>query len=141
MECILIFAALFGASVGLNYYNGYPAVVFVGDVGTLSMGAVIAAGVIIGNLQLPGLIAIAPAFYELFSTAYYSLVKKVNRKTACQKPIIDDDGRLHPPKGAERYTLGFWLLSKKPMTEKNLVRIILGIYAVFGVLAVLVTIL
>jgi len=141
IDCILIFAALFGAAAGLNYFNGYPAMVFVGDVGTLSMGAVIGAGVIIGGIQLAGVVAIAPAFYEAFSTAYYSLIKKVNRKTAVQKPLMDDQGKLHPPKGAERYTLAFWVLSKRPMTERNLVRTILCIYGVFGLLAVLLTVL
>lgn len=137
---ILIFAALFGASAGLNYYNGYPATVFVGDVGTLSMGAVIGAGVILGGIQLAGVVAIAPAFYEMFSTIYYSLVRKINRKTAVQKPTIDDEGKLHTPPGASHFTLAFLILSKKPMTEKNLVRTILGIYAVFGVLAIILTV-
>jgi UDP-N-acetylglucosamine--dolichyl-phosphate N-acetylglucosaminephosphotransferase len=140
IEAGLIFAALFGAAIGLNYYNGYPAVTFVGNVGTLSMGAVVAAGVIIGNIELAGLIAIAPTFYELAATVYYSL-HKIERKSAMKNPIIDEQGRLHAPMGAERYTLSYWLLSKKPMTERNLVRIILGIYAIFGVIAVTVDIL
>jgi UDP-N-acetylglucosamine--dolichyl-phosphate N-acetylglucosaminephosphotransferase len=141
MESILIFSALMGATIGLNYFNGYPAVVFVGDVGTLAMGAVIAAGAIIGGIELAGAVAIAPAFYELGATAYYSLIKKVNRKTACQRPIIDDKGRLHAPKGAERYTLAFWILSRRPMTERGLVRMITGIYAICGIFAILVSIL
>ena len=140
IESILIFSAIMGGTIGLNYYNGHPASVFVGDVGTLSMGAVVAAGVIIGGIELAGVVAISPAFYELGATTYYS-IKKVDRKVLCQRPIIDDKGRLHTPKGAERYTLAYWILSKRPMTEKNLVRMILGIYAVCGLLAILVAIL
>jgi UDP-N-acetylglucosamine--dolichyl-phosphate N-acetylglucosaminephosphotransferase len=140
IESALIFAALMGAAIGLNYFNGYPAITFVGDVGTLSMGAVIATGVIIGNLELAGMIAIAPTFYELAATAYYSL-HKIERKAAMANPIIDELGKLHPPKGAERYTLSYWLLSKKPMTERNLVRVILGIYAAFGAIAIAVAVL
>jgi len=140
IESILIFAALMGAATGLNYFNGYPAITFVGDVGTLSMGAVIATGVIVGNLELAGIIAIAPTFYELAATVYYSL-HKIERKLAMANPIIDEQGRLHPPKGAERYALSYWLLSKRPMTEQNLVRVILGIYAVFGIIAIAVAVL
>jgi len=140
MESVLIFASLMGAAMGLNYFNGHPARVFVGDVGTLSMGAVIAAGAIIGGIELAGVVAITPAFYELGATVYYSM-KKINRKILCQRPIIDDEGRLHTPKGAERYTLAYWILSKKPMTERNLVRTILSIYAVFGLLAIIIAIL
>jgi len=140
IEAGLIFAALFGAAIGLNYYNGYPAMTFVGDVGTLSMGAVIASGVIIGNIELAGMIAIAPTFYELAATVYYSL-HHIERRSAMANPIIDEQGRLHAPKGAERYTLSYWVLSKKPMTEQNLVRAILGIYVVFGGIAVAITLL
>ena len=140
MESALIFASLMGAAMGLNYFNGHPASVFVGDVGTLSMGAVIAAGAIIGGIELAGVIAIAPAFYELGATVYYS-VKKVNRKILCQRPIIDDEGRIHTPKGAERYTLAYWILSKRPMTERNLVRAILSVYTVFGLFAIIIAIL
>ncbi len=37
-------------------------------------------------------------------------------------PIINDDGTLQPPKGAEHYTLFYYILSKKPMTEKRMVQ-------------------
>jgi UDP-N-acetylmuramyl pentapeptide phosphotransferase/UDP-N-acetylglucosamine-1-phosphate transferase len=135
----LIFASLFGCSVALNYFCGYPAVIFVGNVGTFSMGAVIAAGVIISGLEFVGIIAIAPAFYEAFAAVYYMLIKKVSRKRAMANPIIDEKGRIHPPKGAEHYTLIYWILSKKPMNEKDLVRVVAGVYLIFGVIAVLVS--
>jgi len=141
LEAGLIFAALFGAAVALNYFNRYPAVTFVGDVGTLSMGAVIGAGAIIGSVEFAGVIAISPAFFEGFSTAYYSFVKKINRKAACEARIIDEEGKLHAPKGAEKYTLGYWILSKKPMTEKDLVRTILVMYAISGLFAILFSVL
>jgi len=140
-DCILIFAALAGAAIGLNYYNGYPALTFVGDVGTLSMGAAIGAGVIIGGMELAGVIAVLPAFYEAFATFYYSLVKKVDRKEACARPVIDEDNRLHPPAGAERYTLAYLILHKRAMTERGLVRTILSLYVACGIIAVIVQIL
>jgi UDP-N-acetylglucosamine--dolichyl-phosphate N-acetylglucosaminephosphotransferase len=140
IHALLIFGSLFGCSIALNYYCGYPAVIFVGNVGTFSMGAVIAAGVIISGLEIAGIIAIAPAFYEAFAAVYYMVIKKVNRKHAMANPIIDKDGRIHPPKGAEHYTLVYWILSKKPMNEKNLVRVIAGVYVVFGAIAVLVSV-
>jgi len=136
----LIFAALFGSAVALNYFSGYPAVIFDGNVGTFSMGAVIAAGVVISGLEFAGVIAIAPAFYEAFAAIYYMAIKKVNRKPAMANPIVDKNGKMSPPKGSEHYTLIYWILSKKSMTEKNLVRTMLGIYALCGVLAILVSV-
>ncbi|MEM2899904.1 MAG: hypothetical protein QXT63_03860 [Thermoplasmata archaeon] len=138
-DSILIFSALAGAAIGLNYYNGYPALTFVGDVGTLSMGAAFGAGVIIGGLEFAGIIAILPAFYEAFATIYYSIIKRIDRKEACARPIIDSDNKLHPPKGAERFTLAYLILHKKPMTEKSLVRTILGIYTTFGIIAIIIS--
>jgi UDP-N-acetylglucosamine--dolichyl-phosphate N-acetylglucosaminephosphotransferase len=134
----LIFATLFGCAVALNYYSGYPAVIFDGNVGTFSMGAVIATGVVISGLEVAGMLAIAPAFYELFSSVYYMVIKKINRKPAMANPIIDEKGRLSPPKGAEHYTLEYWILSKKPMSEKDLVRVVLGLYMICGIIAIIV---
>jgi len=134
----LIFASLFGCAIALNYFSGYPAVIFDGNVGTFSMGAVIATGVVISGLEIAGMIAIAPAFYEGFAALYYMVIKKVNRKHAMAHPIIDEQGRIHPPKGTERYTLVYLILSKKPMNEKDLVKTILGIYIICGIIAVAV---
>ncbi len=132
----IIFLSLLGASVALYYFNRYPAKIFVGDVGTLSMGAAIAVGVIIGKIEFYGVIVILPAFFELLSTLYHNL-KHVDRKTACRNPIILEDERLKTPEGAKWFTLAYLLLSHRPMGEKELVHRILGIYALCGLLALL----
>jgi len=135
-------AALVGAALGLYAYNRYPARVFVGDIGTLGMGAALAGTIIVGHIELIGLVAIAPAFYEAGATAYYSLVKKVpDRRHACHNPVIGPDGILKPPRGAERYTLAYYLLSKRSMTEKQLVRFLLMLYALSGAAAVVLSVL
>src|SRR6266571_625560 len=124
----LIFAALLGSCLGLFWFNRYPARVFIGDIGTLGLGAAIAAGAILGHLEFYGLIAIAPSFYEAFATLYYG-ARGLNgkRRDACHNPTISDSGVLSPPLGANRYTFAYLLLSKKPMNEKALVRTLLGV--------------
>ena len=131
----LVFSVLLGASIALFIFNKYPAKMFVGNVGTLGMGATIAAGVIIGNIEFFGILCILPAFYELFATIYYGNVKKIERRDACMNPVILKDNKLKPPKGSERFTLAYLLLSKKPMHEKKLVGVILSIYVICGALA------
>lgn len=134
---IIVVGALVGAALGLYAFNRYPARVFVGDIGTLGMGAALAAGIILGHVEIYGLIAILPAFYEAFATAYYALVKKVpDRRYACHHPVIGPDGKLRPPMGAERYTLAYLLLSRKPMTERQLVRTLLTLYGIAGAAAI-----
>lgn len=137
---MLIFASLLGCSLGLFAFNRYPARVFIGDIGTLGLGAAIGAGAILGHLEFYGLIAIAPAFYEAGATFYYGFRRKNGeRKEACRNPVIAGDGTLRPPPGSEHYTLGFLILSRKPMTERNLVRVLLGLYAASGIAALLLS--
>ncbi len=135
-----IFASLLGCSLALYYFNRYPARVFVGDIGTLGMGAALAAGVIIGDIEFFGAICLLPAFYEVAATLYYIVAGNHNRREACQNPVIDSQGRLSPPKGSERYTLAHLLLSARPMTERKLVLVILGLYAISGLIALVLSV-
>ena len=133
----LVLAAVAGSSVGLYQFNRYPARIFVGDIGTLGLGAALAAGVIMGGIEVYGLIAIAPAYYEAAATFYYTFIRPTpDRRRACRNPVIRSDGRLSPPEGAEHYTLAYFLLSRRPMTEKRLVRSILALYAISGLAAI-----
>ncbi len=133
---LLIFAALVGCGASLYVFNRFPARVFVGDIGTLGMGAAFAAGVILGHLELYGIIAIAPAFYEAASTVYFGMRgKNGGRRQACHNPVLNGDGTIQPPRGAERYTLPFFLLSRRPMSERRLVGSLLSLYAASGAVA------
>ncbi len=139
---LLIFAALVGCSTSLYFFNRFPARVFVGDIGTLGMGAAFASGVILGHLELYGLVAIAPAFYEAGSTVYYAFLRKNgNRRKACHNPVLNGDGTIQPPKGAERYTLSYLVLSKRAMSEKRLVGVLISLYAAAGVAALVLSLL
>ncbi len=139
---LLVLGAVLGCAVGLFYFNRFPARVFVGDIGTLGLGAGLAAGVILGHIEFYGLVAIAPAFYELAATAYYGLTSDNRmRRRAHKNPIIKADGTLRPPPGAEHYTLSYLVLSKRPMSEKSLVRTLILFYAICGAAAILLSVL
>lgn len=137
---LIVFVALAGCAIGLFIFNRFPAKVFVGDIGTLGLGAAMAAGVIIGHVEFYALIAIAPAFYELVATLYFGLVKKEDRREACHNPVINEDGTLSPPKGAEKYTLAYYILSKKPLSEGRLVAEILALYGICSAVAVVLSV-
>ena len=132
-----ILAACLGACLAFLYFNWNPARIFPGDVGTLVIGACIASAAIIGNMEKYGLILFIPAFFELASTLFYG-VQGITRRALCHNPVIAADGRLSPPKGAEHYTLFYWLLSKRPMRETALVLSVLALYAICGVTALAV---
>ncbi len=134
---LLVFGAIFGCALGLYYFNRYPARVFVGDIGTLGLGAALAAGIILAHIEFYGVIAIAPAFFELGATLYFGARRRNgSRRQACRSPVISPSGELSPPEGASHYTLAYWILSKRPMNEKSLVNILLLLYITSGVAAV-----
>ncbi len=139
---LVVFIAITGCAFGIFLYNRHPAKIFVGDIGTLGFGAAMAAGVIMGHIEFYAIIAIAPAFYEAIATAYYVFVKKEERRRElCHNPIINDDGTLSPPKGAERFTLAYFILSRKPITERRLVATILSLYMISCTVAVVLSVL
>jgi len=66
---LVILIAALGALLAALHYNWYPAKILVGDVGTLSIGAIIAAVVIIGNFEIAGAILLIPYIIDFLIKA------------------------------------------------------------------------
>jgi len=125
---LIILVAAFGALLATLYYNWYPAKILVGDVGTLSIGAVIASAVIIGNYETAGAIIIIPYVIDF-------LIKAKNRFPYSFG--IYREGKLYCPDDGP---VGLGQLIMKVcggISERNLVLVLMGIEAVFGVVAIL----
>ena len=80
-EELVIFAAAFiGATIGFLWYNSYPAQVFMGDTGSLTLGGIIAVFAIIirKELLIPILcgIFLVESLSVLFQVAYFKYTKK-----------------------------------------------------------------
>ena len=126
---LIILMAALGALLATLYYNWYPAKILVGDVGTLSIGAVMACAVIVGNYETAGAIIIIPYVVDF-------LIKAKNRFPysfgVCR------EGKLYCPDSGP---VGLCQLIMKlcgGISERNLVLVLMGIEAVFGVIAILV---
>lgn len=130
----ILLAAGLGACLGFLKFNWFPAKIFPGDVGTLSIGALLAAAAIVGNMEKYAVVFVLPAAYELFATMYYS-AKGISRRQAVHSPVIAMDGTLSPPKGSEYYNLPHFILSRKPLREPHLVFVYLGLFMASGILA------
>ena len=125
---LIILIAALGALVAALYYNWYPAKILVGDVGTLSIGAVIASAVIIGNYETAGIIIIIPFVVDF-------LIKVKNRFPYSFG--VYREGKLYCPDGG---AVGLAQLIMKVcggISERNLVLVLMGIEAVCGVVAIL----
>jgi len=80
-EELVVFAAAFiGATVGFLWYNAYPAQVFMGDTGSLTLGGIIAVFAIIirKELLIPLLcgVFLAESLSVIFQVVYFKYTKK-----------------------------------------------------------------
>ena len=125
---LVILLATLGALLATLYYNWYPAKILVGDVGTLSIGAIIAAAVIMGNFEIAGAILLIPYIIDF-------LIKAKNHFPYSFGEY--KDGKLYCPEGGP---VGLGQLIMKVcggISERNLVLVLMGIEAVCGVVAIL----
>ncbi|MDR1646275.1 MAG: phospho-N-acetylmuramoyl-pentapeptide-transferase [Tannerellaceae bacterium] len=79
-ELVVFAAAFFGATVGFLWYNSYPAQVFMGDTGSLTLGGIIAVFAIIirKELLIPILcgVFLAESLSVMLQVAYFKFTKK-----------------------------------------------------------------
>jgi len=125
---IILFAAL-GALLATLYYNWFPAKVLVGDVGTLSIGAIIATVVIMGNFGIAGAILLIPYFIDF-------LIKAKNHFPYSFG--IYKEGKLYCP---DNGPVGLGQLIMKlsgGISERNLVLVVMGIEVICGIGAILI---
>ncbi|MCK5588654.1 MAG: hypothetical protein KAI34_08025, partial [Candidatus Lokiarchaeota archaeon] len=121
-----ILAALIGCLAAFLIYNIYPAKVFPGDVGTLCMGATIAAAVIVGNYELIGVIILIPHIIEFV----ISVRVKLNSENF---GIPQQDGTLNPMKPKQALTHYFMTLGN--FSESTITYLIWIFCAFWGLFA------
>lgn len=125
----MILIAALGALLATLFYNWYPAKVFIGNVGTLSIGAIMASAVIIGNFEVAGIIIIIPYIMEF-------LIKAKNRFPSTDWWLTYRDGKLVCPETGPK-GLG-QLIAKVTggMKERNITLSLMGLEAVCGAFAI-----
>ena len=131
-ELVVFFCAFIGALIGFLWYNAYPAQVFMGDTGSLTIGGIIAVGAIIIHKELLLPILCGTFFVESLSVMlqlyYFKMGKRrgVKQRIFKRTPIHDNfrtqDEQLDPecryvlkkPKGAvheSKITIRFWIIT------------------------------
>ena len=131
-ELVVFFCAFIGALIGFLWYNAYPAQVFMGDTGSLTIGGIIAVGAIIIHKELLLPILCGIFFVESLSVMlqvyYFKMGKRrgVKQRIFKRTPIHDNfrtqDEQLDPdcryvlkkPKGAvheSKITIRFWIIT------------------------------
>ncbi len=76
----LVAAAMAGACLGLLWFGAYPAQVFMGDTGSLALGAGLAGVALLGKIELPVLVATLPFWAETLSVMAQVMVFKWRKR-------------------------------------------------------------
>lgn len=125
VEMLVLFLPMLGALLAFLASNWYPARVFPGDVGNLTIGAVVASGVIIGNMEGAGAIILILYVLDFFIKAY-------NRFPSSKWWGELRNGKLYPVEGKVR---GFAQLIMKlsgGISERNLTLAFIGMQIMVG---------
>lgn len=109
-ELAVFCASLIGASVGFLWYNSYPANVFLGDTGALSLGGVLGAIAIFIKQELVLLIVGGIFVWEAFSVILQVLSFKLTKKRLFLMSPFHHHLQL---KGwpESKVTVRFWIIS------------------------------
>ncbi len=131
VEMLVLFVPMLGALLGFLPKNWFPAKVFPGDVGTLPIGAVLATGVIIGNLESAGALILL-----LFVADFF--IKLANRFPSSNWwGELKEGGKLYPLNGKVRSLCQLIMKYSKGIEEQKLVLVMIGAQLILGTLVVL----
>lgn len=135
---VLLSAVMIGALIAYYAFNRYPAKVFAGDTGSLTVGAAIGAVAIMGRVEIIAIVALLPAIMN----AFYSLVSigglLERRQMKARPTIFQTDGTLAASQDANApLTLTRLVLARGPMTEQRITLSLATLTFASSILAVL----
>ncbi len=120
-----IFFTAVGGIIGYLAFNWTPAKILAGDSLTYGLGAIVASGIIIGNMEKAGVIAMAPFIIEFFFKA------RSKMKATCLGKLRAD-GKLDPPYGKQIFSWTHIIMNIKPMTEKQVTYALMALNIFFS---------
>ena len=123
----VIFLIAFATLLGAWKFNILPAKILPGDSLTYLLGAIVAAGVITGNMEKIGIIMMTPFIVE-------GILKARSRFKASCLGKLRPDGKLDPPYGKNIYSLTHVVMNLGKFTEKQVMIIMILIQVVFAVI-------
>lgn len=127
---LVLFLPMLGALLAFLFFNRYPAKAFPGDIGNLTIGAVLAAGAVIGNMETLAALLLIPYVIDFF-------IKLYNKFPSSKWWGEYRNGKLYPVEGKVR---GFAQLVMKlfnGISEQKLVIIFIGIELLIGIVLLL----
>jgi len=108
-------------------YNWYPAKILPGDSLTYLLGSLVAAGLIIGNMERAGLLVMLPFIIEFVLKARSKL------KASCLGKLRDD-GKLDPPYGKKIYSWTHVMMNLDKLSEREVAVTMILVQILFATL-------
>jgi len=137
-EVAALSAALLASMLAFYHFNRFPARVFSGDTGSLSVGAAVGALAVLGRIEAVVIVALIPHIMNAFS-GLSSVGRLYERREIRQRPTrLLEDGRLDA--NTDRHapiTLTRLILTPGPLGEKEIVSVMIILTAVSSILALL----
>ncbi|WP_231585573.1 glycosyltransferase 4 family protein [Methanosarcina sp. WWM596] len=130
VENIISVVAITGATIGFYLYEQYPARIFWGNVGSLTVGAAIGTIIIIQGFIISGFIMLIPHTVNFLMYVYW----KVKKYPSAKFGKIREDGTLDVPNAL---TLKWVLPYHYRLTEKQATSAMFLLTSVFCVLGIL----
>jgi UDP-N-acetylglucosamine--dolichyl-phosphate N-acetylglucosaminephosphotransferase len=106
-------------------FNWYPARILAGDSLTYLLGSLVAAGVIVGDMQRAGLVVMFPFIIEFF-------LKARSKFKASSLGKLREDGRLDAPYGRKIYSWTHLCMNLGNLTEKEVTIIMIFVQVLFA---------
>lgn len=123
-EMAIISVSMLGALLAFLYFNRFPARIFPGDVGTLTIGVGVATSVIVGNLETAGIILMLPYMVDF-------VFKALNRFPHTHQDLRG--GKLFPKDGKVKGLVHAVMKAAGGISEVNLVLFFVGVETVLAI--------
>jgi UDP-N-acetylglucosamine--dolichyl-phosphate N-acetylglucosaminephosphotransferase len=127
---LIYVAPILGAMIAFMYFNRYPSRIFLGNIGTLMIGASLGGFIIFQNLEIFGVIILIPHIINFLMFVYWKIRKYPHIKFG----KVRKDGTLEVP---NNLTMKWLLPYYFPMTEKKAVLVTYLFSIVSGICGVL----
>ncbi|MEM4272058.1 MAG: hypothetical protein QXH30_00545 [Candidatus Bilamarchaeaceae archaeon] len=124
-EMLVFYLPMLGALLGFLPLNWYPAKVFPGDVGTLTIGAALATGVIIGNMESAGALILSLFVLDFF-------IKLANGFPSSKWWGEAKGGKLYPVEGKVRGLCQLVMKLFNGISERSLVLLMIFAQTLVG---------
>jgi phospho-N-acetylmuramoyl-pentapeptide-transferase len=109
-ELAVVAAAIIGAGIGFLWYNAYPALVFMGDVGALALGGALGMLAVLSKNELLTPVVcgvfVAEGLSDIIQTTWFKLTGKRVFRMAPIHHHFEKEGMPEP-----RVTVRFWIVS------------------------------